>query len=89
HDGVLVKRVDPEIKTTSGLYLPDNAQEKSAFAIVIAIGDGRELDDGKIRPPKIKVGDKVLLAKWGGTEVKVQGEEYLIVKESELLAVVQ
>jgi len=88
YDNVLVKRADAEERTSGGLFLPSSAQEKQVYGMVKAVGKGKSMKDGSIRPPQVKVGDKVLLAKWGGNEIKYEGEEYLILKESELLAVI-
>ena len=89
HDKVLVKRVDEETKTAGGIIIPDTAKEKPSEGIVEAVGNGFRADDGKIVPMSVKVGDRVLFAKWGGTEVKLGGETRLIVKESDILAVVE
>lgn len=86
HDNVLVKRAEPEEKTKGGLFLPSNAQEKQVWGQVKAVGKGKVTKDG-VREPQVSVGDKVLLAKWGGNEVNYEGEDYLILKESELLAI--
>ena len=74
HDKVLVKRVDEETKTAGGIIIPDTAKEKPSEGIVEAVGNGFRADDGKIVPMSVKVGDRVLFAKWGGTEVKLGGE---------------
>ena len=89
HDKVLVKRVDEETKTAGGIMIPDTAKEKPSEGIVEAVGNGFRADDGKIIPMSVKVGDRVLFAKWGGTEVKLGGETRLIIKESDILAVVE
>lgn len=88
HDRVLVKRVEQEQKTSSGIIIPDNAQEKPMEGIIVAAGSGLRDESGKIHPLEVKKGDKVLFAKWGGTEVKLDGQEYLIMKESDILAIV-
>lgn len=88
YDNVLVKRAEPEERTKGGLYLPSNAQEKQVWGQVKAVGKGKVLKTGDLRAPAVSVGDKVLLAKWGGNEVSWEGEDYLILKESELLAVI-
>jgi chaperonin GroES len=88
YDNVLVKRAEAEEKTSGGLFLPSAAQEKQVYGEVKAVGNGKILKDGSLRAPTVKVGDKVLLAKWGGNEIKHEGEEYLILKESELLAII-
>ncbi len=89
HDKVLIKRVDEETRTAGGIIIPDTAKEKPSEGIVEAVGNGFRADDGKIIPMTVKVGDRVLFAKWGGTEIKVGGETRLIVKESDILAVVE
>ena len=86
-DRVVVRPLEAEEKTKGGIILPDTAKEKPQQGVVIAVGPGR-FEDGKLVPMGVKVGDKVLLAKWGGNEIKYNGEEYLILKESELLAVI-
>ena len=87
HDRILVKRLEEETKTTGGLFIPDSAKEKPLQAEVIAVGSGRVLDSGQKLPLDLKAGDKVLIGKWSGTEVKVDGEELLILKEDEILGV--
>lgn len=88
YDNVLVQRAEAEEKSSGGLFLPSAAQEKQVYGEVKAVGKGKILKDGNLRAPTVKVGDKVLLAKWGGNEIKYGGEEYLILKESELLAII-
>lgn len=88
HDRVLVKRVEQEQKTTSGIIIPDSAQEKPMEGEIVAVGSGMRDESGKVYPLEVKKGDKVLFAKWGGTEVKLEGQEYLIMKESDILAIV-
>ena len=88
HDRVLIKRIEANTKTAGGIIIPDTAKEKPSEGLVEAVGNGFRAEDGKIVPMSVKVGDKVLFAKWSGTEVKVDGEERLIVKESDILAVV-
>ena len=88
-DKILVKRAESETKTKSGLYLPDTAKEKPQQATIIAIGDGKVLDNGTRAPFQVKVGDKILLGKWGGTEVKLNDEELLIISEDDILAVIE
>lgn len=89
HDKVLIKRVDEETRTAGGIIIPDTAKEKPSEGIVEAIGNGFRTEDGKILPMSVKVGDRVLFAKWGGTEIKLGGETRLIIKESDILAVVE
>jgi chaperonin GroES len=88
YDNVLVQRAEAEERTSGGLFLPTMAQEKQVYGEVKAVGKGKLLKDGNVRAPQVKVGDKVLLAKWGGNEIKYDGTDYLILKESELLAVI-
>jgi chaperonin GroES len=87
-DRVLVRRIEEEDeKRVGGIIIPDTAKEKPQQAEVIAVGSGRVLDDGKTAPLAVKPGDKVLLGKWSGTDVKIDGEEYLILKEDEILGI--
>jgi len=88
YDNVLVQRAEPEERTQGGLFLPSAAQQKQVWGEVKAVGNGKVLKSGDVRAPAVKVGDRVLLAKWGGNEVTWDGEDYLILKESELLAVI-
>ena len=88
HDRVLVERTEAETKTAGGIIIPDSAKEKPAEGTVIAIGHGTRDSNGKLIPLDVKVGDKVLFAKWGGTEVKIDGKEVIIMKESDILAVI-
>lgn len=85
-DRIVVKRMEAEEKTSGGIILPDNAQEKPQKGEVIAVGDGKLLDSGNRATPDVKKGDTVLFGKYAGTEVKVEGEEYLIMRESDILA---
>lgn len=89
HDRVLVKRLEETTKTAGGIIIPDTAKEKPSEGIVEAIGNGFRAEDGKIVPMSVKVGDKVLFGKWSGTEIKLNGEERLIVKEADILAIVE
>ena len=89
HDRVIVKRVEEERKTASGIVIPDAAAEKPDQGEVIAVGNGKILDDGKVRPMSVKVGDRVLFGKYSGQTVKVDGEELLVMKEDDLFAVVE
>lgn len=86
-DRVVVKVFSEEEKTKGGIVLPDTAKEKPQEGEVIAIGSGRRLDNGSVVPLELKVGDKVIFAKYGGTEVKIKDEEYLILRESDILAI--
>lgn len=88
HDRILVKRLENEEKTAGGLYIPDTAKEKPVEARVIAVGSGKVLDDGSVRKPEVKAGDRVLFAKYSGSDVKIDGEEHLILREDDLLAVI-
>ena len=89
HDRILVKRLESEQKTAGGIIIPDTAQEKTQLANVIEVGDGRVSKDGSKKPLTVKKGDKVLLGNYSGTEVKFDGQEYIILKEDEVLAVVK
>ena len=88
-DRIVVKRLEAQDKTKSGLVLPDSAKEKPQEGKVVAVGTGRLLDDGGIKPLEIKSGDRVLYGKYSGTEVSIEGEEWLILREEDVLAVVQ
>ena len=88
YDRVVVKRVEAESKTSGGLFLPESAKEKPQTAEVVAVGDGRLLESGERRAVSVKLGDRVLLGKWSGDEVKVDGEDLIILKEDEILAIV-
>ena len=88
HDRVLVRRIEAEEKTAGGIIIPDSAKEKPAEGEIVAIGTGTRGDDGKITPLDVKAGDKVLFGKWSGTEVKIDGEDLLIMKESDILGVI-
>ena len=89
HDRVLIKRLDSEEKTAGGLIIPDTAKEKPMEGEVIAVGEGAYNDDGDRIKPDLKAGDKVLFGKWNGTEVKIDGEDLLIMKESEIMGVLE
>ncbi|MFA5522240.1 MAG: co-chaperone GroES [Castellaniella sp.] len=89
HDRVIVKRLDNERTTASGIVIPDSAAEKPDQGEVVAVGPGKKTEDGKILPVDLKVGDKVLFGKYSGQTVKVDGEELLVIREEEILAVVQ
>jgi len=86
-DRILVKRVEEEEKKSGGIIIPDSAKEKPQQAEVVAVGSGRVLEDGKTAPLTVKAGDRVLVGKWSGSEVKIDGEEYLILKEDEVLGI--
>lgn len=87
HDRVLVKRKAEVERTAGGLYIPETAKERPVEADVIAVGNGKLLEDGTLRPLTVKAGDTVLFSKYGGTEVKLDGVEYMIMREDDLLAV--
>ena len=89
HDRVLVKRVEEVTKTAGGIIIPDTAKEKPSEGIVEAVGNGFRAEDGKIVPMSVKEGDKVLFGKWSGTEVKIEGETCLIMKESDILGIIE
>jgi chaperonin GroES len=88
HDRVVVKRIEAEEKTASGIIIPDNAKEKPSQGEVIAVGPGARDEAGRVIPIDLKVGDRVLFGKWSGTEVKIDGAELLIMKESDIMGVV-
>jgi chaperonin GroES len=87
-DNILVEPLEAETKTSSGIYLPDNAKEKPQIGMVKAVGSGK-IKDGKLEPMMVKVGEKVMYKKWGGTEVKVDGKEMTIVGQDDILAIVK
>ncbi|RAU21983.1 co-chaperone GroES [Paramagnetospirillum kuznetsovii] len=87
HDRVLVKRLDAEEKTAGGIIIPDTAKEKPMQGEVVAVGSGTRGDDGKLVALDVKAGDRVLFGKWSGTEVKIDGDELLIMKESDILGI--
>jgi chaperonin GroES len=89
HDRVIIKRLDNERKTTSGIVIPDNAAEKPDQGEILAVGNGKVGDDGKVRAMAVKVGDKVLFGKYSGQAVKVEGEELLVMREEDIMAVVE
>jgi chaperonin GroES len=89
HDRVLIRRIEADEKTAGGIIIPDTAKEKPSQGEVIAVGPGGRDESGKLIPIDIKAGDRVLFGKWSGTEVKIDGEELLIMKESDILGVVE
>jgi chaperonin GroES len=89
HDRVLVRRVESEQKTAGGIIIPDTAQEKPMEGQVVAVGTCRVNDDGKVTPLDVKEGNRVIFGKWSGTEVKVNGEELLIMKESDIMGIIE
>jgi chaperonin GroES len=88
HDRVVVKALDTEEKTKGGIIIPDTAKEKPQQGKVVAVGPGARSDDGKLVPMGVKAGDKILYGKWSGTEVKIDGEDLLIMKESDIMGVI-
>ena len=88
HDRVLVKRVQSDEKTKGGLIIPDSAKEKPAEGEIVAVGEGARKDSGELIAPSVKAGDKILFGKWSGTEVTIDGEELLIMKESDILGII-
>lgn len=89
HDRVLVKRLESEAKTAGGIILPDTAQEKPSEGEVMAVGAGAKAEDGKVIALDVKVGDKILFGKWSGTEVKVDGDDLLIMQEKDIMGVIE
>src|SRR5436305_8966171 len=89
HDRVVVKRIDAEAKTKGGIIIPDTAQEKPSQGEIVAVGPGGRDESGKIIPIEVKAGDRVLFGKWSGTEVRLEGEDLLIMKESDILGIVE
>jgi chaperonin GroES len=89
HDRIVAKRLQEEEKTAGGLFIPDTAKEKPLEAEIIAVGNGKVLEDGKVRPLDVKKGDKVLIGKYSGSEVKINGEEHIILREDDILAVIE
>ncbi len=88
HDRVLVKRVEQDTKTAGGIIIPDTVQEKPMEGKVIAAGTGIKTEDGKVTPLDVKAGDKILFGKWSGTEVTIDGDELIIMKESDILGII-
>ena len=89
HDRVIIKRLEAETKSAGGIVIPDSATEKPIKGEVVAIGNGKILEDGKVRPLAVKAGEKVLFGKYSGTEVKVDGQELLVMREEDLMAVIE
>ena len=89
HDRILVKRLEEETKTSGGLFIPDSAKEKPIQAKVIAVGAGKRDKDGKIIPLDVKAGDKVLFSKYSGSEIKIDGDEHLMMREEDILGVIE
>ncbi|HJO74640.1 MAG TPA: co-chaperone GroES [Rhodospirillales bacterium] len=88
HDRVLVKRVEQDTKTAGGIIIPDTVQEKPMEGKVIAVGSGARSEDGKVTPLDVKAGDKILFGKWSGTEVTIDGDELIIMKESDIMGII-
>jgi|TARA_B100001750_G_C15461181_1_gene574413 chaperonin GroES len=89
HDRVLIKRLEGDEKSSGGIIIPDSAQEKPSEGEVLAVGSGARGDDGKIHPLDVKKGDKILFGKWSGSEVKIDGEDLIIMKESDIMGIIQ
>jgi len=88
HDRVLVRRIEAEEKTAGGIIIPDSAKEKPSEGEIVAVGTGTKDDSGKVTPLDVKAGDRVLFGKWSGTEVKIDGEDLIIMKESDIMGVI-
>ncbi len=89
HDRVLVEPLDAEEKTAGGIIIPDTAKEKPMEGKIVAVGNGSKTDEGKVAPLDVKTGDRILYGKWSGTEVKVDGDDFLIMKESDIMGVIE
>ena len=89
YDRILVRRLEAEERTKGGIIIPDSAKEKPLVASVVAVGDGRVQDDGEIRPLQVQAGNRVLISKYSGTEVKIEGVEHLIIREDDVLGIVE
>ena len=89
HDRILVRRLEAEQRTKGGIIIPDSAKEKPIEGEVVAVGNGKVLDDGNVRALEVKAGDRILFGKYSGTEIKIEGTEHLILREDEVLAVVE
>ena len=87
YDRILVKRIEEQNKTAGGLYIPDTAKEKPQEALIVAVGNGKVLEDGTLRKLEVKAGDKVLFSKYSGNEIKIDGTDHLILREDDVLAV--
>ena len=88
-DRILVKRIQEEEKTAGGIFIPDTAKEKPQMGEIVSVGNGKKTEDGKVIPVDVKAGDKVLFGKYSGTEVKVEGEEFLIMREDDILGIIE
>ena len=89
HDRVIIKRIEEEEKTKGGIIIPDSAKEKPSEGKVVAVGNGKILDNGEVKALEVKKGDKVLFGKYAGTEIKIEGEEHLIMREDDIIAIVE
>ena len=89
HDRILVKRIDEEQKTKGGIIIPDTAKEKPQEGKVVAVGKGRVLEDGKVQELAVRKGDKILFSKYAGTEIKLEGDEHIIIREDDVLAILE
>ena len=89
HDRILAKRLQEQEKTAGGLFIPDTAKEKPLEAEIIAVGNGKVTEDGKVRPLEVKKGDKVLIGKYSGSEVKLEGKDHIILREDDILAILE
>ncbi len=89
HDRILVRRLEEDTKSAGGIIIPDNAKEKPIQGEVVAIGNGKVLDNGQVRAVAVKAGDKILFGKYSGTEVKLEGTEYLVMREDDVMAVLE
>ena len=89
HDRVLVRRIEDETVSAGGILIPDNAKEKPSRGEILAVGNGKHLDNGDVRPLEVKVGDKILFGKYSGSEVKVDGEELLVMREDDIVGIIE
>jgi len=89
HDRIIIERIEEETRTAGGLIIPDSAKEKPFEGKVIAVGKGKKTEDGKVLPLDVKVGDSVLFGKYAGTEIKIDGKEYMMMREDDVLAVIE
>ena len=89
HDRVIVKRIEEEEKTKGGIIIPDTAKEKPSEGKIVAVGNGKLLENGKLQPLEVKKGDKILFGKYAGTEIKIEGEEHLIMREDDIIAIIE
>ena len=89
HDRVLVRRIEADEKTAGGIIIPDSAKEKPSEGEIVAVGSGSKAEDGSVTPLDVKAGDRVLFGKWSGTEVKIDGEDLIIMKESDIMGVIE